>query len=83
MPDREKVISDLQEQIDWIRDNEFHKFPGWGHTVLAMKDALALLKEMEAVEPFHKCIGNEFSLIEDRYYDYCPYCGKPIAWEGR
>ena len=41
--DREKVISDLQEQIDWIRDNEFHKFPGWGHTVLAMKDALAMI----------------------------------------
>ena len=44
MPDREKVISDLEEQITWIRDNDFHKFPGWGHAVLAMRDALALLK---------------------------------------
>ena len=49
MVDIEKVISDLQEQIDWIRDNEFHKFPGWGHTVLAMKDAIALLKEQKAL----------------------------------
>ena len=47
MADIEKVISDLQEQIDWIRDNEFYKFPGWGHTVLAMKDALELLKEQK------------------------------------
>lgn len=48
MMDREKVISDIEEQIAWIRDNDFHKFPGWGHTVLAMKDAVALLKEQEA-----------------------------------
>ena len=43
MPDREKVIADIEEQIAWIRDNDFHKFPGWGHAVLAMKDALELL----------------------------------------
>ena len=48
--DREKVIADIEEQIAWIRDNDFHKFPGWGHTVLAMKDALALLKEQEERE---------------------------------
>lgn len=47
MPDMEKVIADIEEQIAWIRDNNFHKFPGWGHAVLAMKDALALLKEQE------------------------------------
>ena len=44
------------------------------------------LKEQEAVEPFHKCIGKNFSLVEDSHYDYCPYCGKPITWakqEGR
>ena len=45
--DREKVIADIEEQIAWIQDNDFHKFPGWGHAVLAMKDALALLKEQE------------------------------------
>ena len=47
MVDREKVIDDLEEQIAWIRDNDFHKFPGWGHAVLAMRDALALLKAQE------------------------------------
>ena len=47
MPDVEKVISDLEEQITWIRDNDFHKFPGWGHAVLAMRDAIAMLKAQE------------------------------------
>lgn len=53
MTQREKVVDDLQEQIAWIRDNDFHKFPGWGHAVLAMRDALALLKEHEqaTIEP--------------------------------
>ena len=46
-------------------------------------DALALLKEQKAVEPFHKCIGKDFILIEDSHFDYCPYCGNPILWEGR
>ena len=46
---REKVISDLEEQIAWIRDNDFHKFPGWGHSVLAMRDALELLKAQEPI----------------------------------
>ena len=45
--DREKVIADIEEQIAWIQDNDFHKFPGWGHAVLAMKDAIALLKEQQ------------------------------------
>lgn len=47
MTDVEKVISDLEEQVTWIRDNDFHKFPGWGHAVIAMKDALPLLKAQE------------------------------------
>lgn len=58
MADREKVIADIEEQIAWIRDNDFHKFPGWGHAVLAMKDALALLKEQDyrkwLMDMFHK-----------------------------
>jgi hypothetical protein len=48
MVDRGKVIGGLEEQIAWIRDNDFHKFPGWGHAVLAMRDALALLKAQES-----------------------------------
>lgn len=57
MMDRAKVISDLEEQIAWIRDNDFHKFSGWGHAVLAMRDAIALLKAQEprllTLDEFH------------------------------
>ena len=73
--DREKVISDLQEQIDWIRDNEFHKFPGWGHAVLAMKDAIALLKEQEEKQTPKPIIHG----YKEEYWgeeEICPVCGK-------
>lgn len=96
MADREKVISDLKEQIAWIRDNDFHKFPGWGHAVLAMRDALALLKEQEAVKPVvdidtwtcgncghtleHQKLLGDNVLFHEQY-DYCPMCGKKVKWE--
>ena len=63
MPDREKVIADIEEQIAWIRDNDFHKFPGWDHAVLAMKDALSLLKEQEAMK---ECLKKKCVI--------CPHC---------
>ena len=47
MPDREKVISDIEQQIRWIEEIECHKFPGWLNVTNAMRDALALLKEQE------------------------------------
>lgn len=65
MVDREKVIDDLEEQIAWIRDNDFHKFPGWGHTVLVMRDALALLK---AQEPRVMTLEEVKMLDSDYYY---------------
>ena len=39
------------------------------------------MKEQEDVKPFHKCFGNEYTLIEDSGFDYCPYCGKKVFWE--
>jgi hypothetical protein len=90
MPDRETVITHLQiihtwaffdERYGWHRCSE-NCLDVWQWTA----DAIAMLKEQEAVEPFHRCIGKDFSLIEDSNFDYCPYCGKPITWakqEGR
>lgn len=88
MVDREKVISDLEEQITWIRDNDFHKFPGWGHAVLAMRDALALLKAQEPVKPkwekgyayCGKC-GYKLHWIVD-LNNFCPNCGQAVKWDG-
>ena len=60
--DREKVITDIEQQIRWIEEIECHKFPGWLNVTNAMRDAIALLKEQEdlgteltnAVELIHK-----------------------------
>ena len=45
MIDRERTIDNLEQQIRWIRDIECHKFAGWLHAVMAMEDAIRLLKE--------------------------------------
>lgn len=50
MPDRENVISNLEQQIRWIEEIECHQFPGWLNVTNAMRDAIALLKEQEERE---------------------------------
>ena len=90
MPNMEKVIADIEEQIAWIRDNDFHKFPGWGHAVLAMKDAIALLKEQnegkyipcKVKTETGKWDGEKCSVCGLTYlgsaphkWRYCPDCG--------
>lgn len=47
----ELCVSNLEQQIGWIEDIKAHQFPGWGHTVNAMRQAIALLKAREPVEP--------------------------------
>ena len=75
MTKREKVVDDLEEQIAWIRDNDFHKFPGWGHAVLAMRDAIALLKAQEPrVMTLEELIGiYNFRENHSWVYDTPPY----------
>ena len=83
MTDRERIIQVFKDQIKLCGpDPEKDR---WWVTMTAddSKMIVKWLSEKEIVEPFHKCIGNEFSLIEDSYYDYCPYCGKPIFWKDR
>ena len=41
----DECINDLELQIDWIENIPAHQFPGWVHTVNAMKQAIALLKK--------------------------------------
>lgn len=48
MIDRENTISNLETNIRWIEDITLHQFPGWGNVTMAMRDALELLKELEA-----------------------------------
>ena len=93
MPDREKVIKEFADYVNYFKpycigDVEDHAM---------LKDILALLKEQEAVEPLAKeddsyeCICGaivgwdelDASGIVQARYNYCPFCGKPITWEGR
>lgn len=93
MSDVENVISDLEEQITWIRDNDSHKFPGWGHAVLAMRAAIAMLKAQEPVRPI-SC--KSYIHTEPITFDYecpicmtgimrnwvaCQICGQAVKWE--
>lgn len=62
-----------------------------------MPDAIDLLKEQKAVKPLAKeddsyeCICGaivgwdelDASGIVQTHFNYCPFCGKPIDWEGR
>ena len=77
MADREKIISNLKGVYEYLR--HFENTAKMGEWVA---DAIELLKEQEAtVSPFHKCIGSAHTIIEDRAFDFCPYCGRAVKWE--
>ena len=71
------MISDLQEVSEILKNN------GYGGFCESICKAVALLKEPEPVKPHHKCSGGSYVQIECETYDFCPFCGKPILWEGR
>ena len=84
MPSREKYIEVLSKTAKAVK--KLNKNAPIKISLKCVEDILELLKEQEAVEPFHKCIYKAFTLIDDNHFDYCPYCGKPIVWsklEGR
>jgi hypothetical protein len=88
MPDKiRNAIVDLTAQIVWIEENEYHKFPGWQNVTDAMREAVALLKEQEAVKPkkidrkrnhFIKCGRCNYDLMAG--FQFCPHCGKAVKW---
>ena len=51
------------------------------------RDALALLKDLEPVEPFEEGImdfncGNcGAGLYYDHDWEYCPHCGRKVKWD--
>jgi len=88
MPDREKVINDLQDAVndDWM----------WQHAdyyALTMEKALALLKEQEPVEPNVSDI-NDHDAHGSWWYQcgkckmpidygdrFCRRCGRAVKWD--
>ena len=70
MIDLENTISNLETNIRWIESTECHQFPGWGNVTMAMRDALELLKEQEAVEPD----------VDSEGTCSCGNCGENVGW---
>ena len=76
MPDREMVIKSLME------------LHGSEETMAIISDAVALLKEQEAIEPKEKdyvwrCgkCDEYLTSIENHRIRFCLYCGKAVKWE--
>lgn len=83
MPDREKVINELNTDVlPFLQhhcDMQCDREKRWiSKMIITVHDALALLKEQEEVKPHHKCIGETYSLITESHVVYCPWCGKKI-----
>lgn len=81
MPDREKVIKETKDGI------AFAESRGFGGLANTMRDALAMLKEQEAVpvmqrEVMHMlvwCCGSCGVAITDGD-KFCRMCGKKVKW---
>jgi len=85
MPDREKVIKGLHDARRYLEDKEWVDRGASPH-IDSINDAIALLKEQEAVEPIvstaeQRC-GNCNKVIEMDEWKACPWCGKRIDWKG-
>ena len=98
MPDREKVIQGLEHckrESEHIYDNPCKGCPYYEKKACGnlCRDALALLKEQEAVEPKKTTYQRADHTIAYRYrcgtcdmsifpsYKYCPFCGQAVKWE--
>ena len=97
MPDREKVIKGLECHAKGSKGCLFDCPYGNenGCQLLLCSDAIALLKEQEAMEPVFEqgsmvCgeCGHDVivqRLIGDEVFDekvsYCPACGRSVKWE--
>jgi len=99
MSDMEKVIKGLEvclkniDQQDCPNDcpylSDCSKYENRVVFQPLMRDALALLKEQEAVEPIPptdesdlwKCGNCNHQVFRCTHQKYCEMCGKPVKWK--
>lgn len=92
--DREKVIKGLEEAIRTIETHVPERYRGYSR--LACHDAIALLREQEAVRPetivrtgmreeptIHALVcGNCHKIMGYCVvYNFCPWCGRAVKWD--
>ena len=103
MPDREKVLKGLELCTEITqdgclmlcpyKDEQDETYSGFCEQVLK-RDALSLLKEQEAVEPYVAGNGKSFETAETWWYEcgncnkpidpndkFCRHCGRKVKWE--
>lgn len=86
--DMEKVIKEIKDGI------AFAESRGFGGLANTIRDALALLKEQEAVEPYQhdavwlcgncekEVVGWDDDIDGKEYrYPFCRQCGRKVKWE--
>ena len=84
MVDLEKVIKGLQEAVDWLStETSLTVVDQW-----VVRDALALLKAREPIEPVQDMVGDALFWICGKCgHDicstdwYCSNCGRAVKWE--
>ena len=91
--DREKVIKGLELLKDFISDGLPGKRVVFNSYINIVNDAIALMKEQEAVEPGKEDDGNPEPCTAwwyvcgscgqpiDKMDRYCRMCGREVAWE--
>ena len=93
MTDREKIIKGLEETISYLRTRTSEVSE---RCIQYQREAIALLKEQEAVEPYQhdavwlcgncekEVVGWDDDIDGKEYrYPFCRQCGKAVKWDGR
>ena len=82
MRSRKEIIHSLEQcsndTDDACRSCSYRHFDAETCVQHLIKDVLALLNGNGKVYVLHRCLKNEFVLIEDDEYNFCPYCGMEI-----
>ena len=85
MTDRAYIVSRALETKIAMAENNGHN--ALIVTLDVLKEIISMLKEQEAVKPRVSTVeqrcGNCNKVIEMDGWITCPWCGKPIKWEGR
>ncbi len=89
MTDREKVIKGCELVKEFIGDGLPGNMVVFNSYINILNDAIALLKEQEAVVPIPpadesdlwKCGNCNHRLFCCTHQRYCEMCGKPVKWK--
>lgn len=94
MSDMDKVIKDLEEIKEYIREKAKDLGSRKCRMLDKVDDAIAMLKEQEPVEPYIAGSGESFETAETWWYEcgncnkpidpndkFCRHCGRKVKWE--